>query len=106
MIELILSAALLCYSGECHPVLVGTQTPVGEYSLTYRPTRQRGYGGDVLVFHETAQAWYAIHRTWPGREALYGLPAARRAHISKGCINVPPALYERLTEATTLVVRP
>lgn len=107
MIEVLLASALLCFEGACHPVLVGKFTPAGEYQLDHQLTRLPGYGGDILTFKETARERYAIHRTWPGRERLYAAPTAARK-VTNGCINVQPALYDRLVASgvTQLTVRP
>jgi len=105
MIEVFLSAATICFGGMCYPALVGTQTPVGQFTVIHRPTRLPGYGGDVLVFHEDARYVYAVHRTWSGREQLYGTP---RRNITRGCINVQPEVYQRLVtccNGARLVIR-
>jgi hypothetical protein len=104
VIEVLLASALLCFEGACHPVLVGKGTPTGEFQLQHQATRLPGYGGDILTFKETAHERYAIHRTWRGRERLYKAPAAHRT-VTNGCINVEPALYERLVGATTVRIR-
>lgn len=96
MVEVILSAAMICFGGECHPVLSGRATPMGTFTVEHRATRQRGYGGDVLVFRDDGRGWYAIHRTWPGRERMYGDGPDRRRSVSLGCINVQPEVYDRL----------
>lgn len=60
-----------------------------------------GYGGDVLQFKETPTAWYGIHRTWllnpkqKRTERLKSDVIADRT-ITKGCVNVDPAVYEAL----------
>lgn len=112
-----LSKAVMCLATQCWPVLVGTTTPVGEYQLVQRLTADPGYGGDVLQFHETETLAYSIHRTWTlrpeeKREARYSHPNPRMRVISKGCINVEPAVYNQLAEMylsgslTTLIVKP
>ena len=107
MIEVTLSTALLCFAGACHPVIVGTQTPIGEFTIAQQFTKQRGYQGDVLLFHETSRAWYAIHRTWPGRERLYANASIYR-RVSLGCINVQPEVYDKLValSGAKLIIKP
>jgi hypothetical protein len=90
VITIDIAAALLCVAGTCHPVLVGQETPRGDFLLI--PTEQPGYGV-VLSFFETDTDRYAIHPTVPGRERLYAAPAGRRARVTAGCVNVPPALF-------------
>ncbi len=92
-----LAAATLCWNDQCVPALVGHDTPTGIYTLSPQPTHERGYGGDILLFKSTDTAWYAVHRTWPGRERLYKLPAERRRNVSMGCVNIEPASYAELS---------
>ncbi len=77
LVTLSLSAALLCFNGSCHRALVGDTTPTGTYPLTPQPTAQPGYRGDVLLFRADPDGWFAVHRTWPGREK--NVPLDRRA---------------------------
>lgn len=90
-----LAAAMICFAGACHPALVGNSTPRGEFSARHDMTRLPGFGGDVLTFHETQSARFAIHRTWAGRERLYDAPPGNRV-VTNGCINLQPAVYEAL----------
>lgn len=106
MIEVFLSLAILCMDGECHPILAGNMTPTGEFPLELRITKQRGFGGEILLFLDGREGWYAIHKTWPGREKMYGLPPEKRRHISHGCINVKPELYDALRLRSRVTVRP
>ena len=108
MIEVLLSSALICFGGECHPILAGKDTPLGEFDIEHRLTKQKGYGGDILLFADRPNGWFAIHRTWPGRERLYANASVYRRHISHGCINVQPEVYDKLValKAGTLVVKP
>lgn len=112
-----LSKALMCLATQCWPVLVGVDTPVGEFQLIQRLTADPGYGGDVLQFHETENLAFSIHRTWTlrpqeKREQRYSDPNPRMRVISKGCINVEPAVYNELAaqylsgSLTTLIVKP
>lgn len=114
MVLVNLTAATICFLGQCYPALVGKNTPVGEFQLTPRITQKAGYGGDVLQFLEKEYSVYAIHR-------VYLLnPAQRRAErlksddpadrlITNGCINIDPKVYDKLMEccshSTLTVVR-
>ena len=95
-----LAKALICFSGQCFPALVGPDTPTGDFQMHQLYTEQPGYGGDVLVFKEDSEQWFAVHRTYTldrarKRSELYGQDSRVR-HITKGCINVEPAVYEML----------
>jgi hypothetical protein len=89
--------------GECHPALVGHDTPVGQFQIVQRLTSQPGYGGDVLQFKETDNAWYAIHRVWtlsPKQKRVERLNSdnPKDRVITNGCVNVDPNVYERLKD--------
>lgn len=108
MIEVFLASATICFAGACHPALVGSTTPAGEFVLERQATRLPGYGGEILTFKETVTARFAIHRTWPGRERLYDRPNVARRTITKGCINVEPQVFAALLEccaASPVVIR-
>lgn len=85
----------------CYSALVGPSTPRGEFSMTLRLTQDPGYGGSVLQFHEDDHQVYAIHQTWTLRpsekrvERLASPDPAQRS-ITKGCVNIDPAVYRRL----------
>ena len=105
VVEVFLATALICFDGMCHEALVGRNTLRGEYVLRTQATAKRGYGGNVMVYRETHNALYAVHRTWPGREHLY---ARADRVVTNGCINVPPEVYDRLLaccDGATLLVR-
>ncbi len=113
MIEVLLGKALICFAGQCHPILSGYQTPVGAFELVERSTVQPGYGGAVLQFAETKYMVYAIHRVYTldrkvdrMKAIKFGEPAYR-ARITMGCINVEPSVYEALRAETDrrLVIR-
>jgi hypothetical protein len=97
----------------CHPILVGTETPSGEFQLTHYSTPDPGYGGDILVFKETRTDLYAIHRVLdiPGQQRLARIksPYARhRIMVTAGCINVEPEVFEELVKccyASNLIVK-
>ncbi|WP_448581342.1 hypothetical protein [Thermaurantiacus sp.] len=111
-ITLFLSAALLCTPAECFPALVGKDTPTGTFALHRRFVNARGFGGDVLQFHETDAHILAIHRVWLGKPSERRLerlqspdPQARR-NITNGCVNVMPEVYDKLLAAHTLEIKP
>lgn len=99
-----LSLATICFLGQCHPVLVGASTPIGQYHLTQRRVLSPGYGGDVLMFKEGVEDLFAIHRVWLGspvehrQERLESADPARRRGVTGGCINVTPEIYAQLVE--------
>lgn len=101
ILTLSLSKALLCSALQCWPALIGPSTPIGEFQLVQRYTLARGYGGDVLQFHETENSVVAIHRVWLGRESEHRRERLASSDpkdrvISKGCINVDEAVYDKL----------
>lgn len=108
MIVVDLALATICFlSGAeqvCHNALVGPSTPRGEFSLVQRLTKDPGYGGDVLQFAEDAKQVYAIHRVWtlkPEQKRLQRLVSGdpkQRNSITNGCINVDPAVYQKLMD--------
>lgn len=88
---------------ECHPVLVGGDTPRGQFTLNQRMTETPGYGGDVIQFRDDPNGVYAIHRVYllnPKEKRAERLrsfdPKVRR--ITRGCVNVDPTVYNRLLE--------
>lgn len=106
-----IALATLCIIGtgddptaeRCYPILVGPDTPKGEYHLKQRLVESPGYGGDVLQFKENDLYIYAIHRVWLGRpwekraERLKSNDVSRR-RITMGCINVDPAVYDEIID--------
>jgi hypothetical protein len=107
IVSITLATICFTYNGteECHPALLGknSATPVGEYTLQRRYTDTPGYGGDILQFHETANAVYAIHRVWllsPAQHRLERLKSdkVKDKFITSGCINVEPEVYEKLID--------
>jgi hypothetical protein len=104
-----LALATICFNyhgiDECHPVLLGKGigTPAGEYTLIQRYTSDPGYGGDVLQFKEDEKQVWAIHRIWlmiPQQHRMERINSKHIAdhYISGGCINVEPAVYEKLVD--------
>lgn len=103
MVIINLTLAVICFGSnmECHPILYGDKTPVGEFAMVVRVTPQVGYGGDVIQFHSKGDTIYAIHRLWTRspqqqREERIASPDLSRRKISNGCINVQPEVYEKL----------
>jgi hypothetical protein len=98
-----IAAALICFAGVCHPVLVGGDTPRGEFQLIHYTTPDPGYGGDILSFMETKTNLYCIHRVInvPGQQRPARLKSPdpkRRNKITGGCINVDPGVYDDLVK--------
>ena len=106
MVVVLLAKALICFSGQCYPVLAGYQTPVGTYELVERRTDKPGYGGSILQFAETNTSIFAIHRVYTldtridrATAIKFGTPIYR-SHITMGCINVEPSVYEALLHSS------
>lgn len=102
-ITLFLSSALLCVGQTCSPVLVGKDTPKGEFVLYQRLVSDPLYAGSVLQFKETEHYLYAIHRVWRGKpqeqrdKRIQSTDVSKR-FITSGCINVTEELYEKLLD--------
>lgn len=102
MVTVLLSKALICFSGFCYPALVGDNTPTGTYSMNQRYVVSDGYGGDVIKFRQVGKDVYAIHRVWEGkptqkrRERLSSRKVSDRIGVSSGCINVDEKVYDLL----------
>jgi hypothetical protein len=109
VIEVIITSAMLCFDGACHPVLVGRETPRGEYNLSLFLTKQRVYGGHVLAFAQDRAGVYAVHRPPSERRRnLLAFPAPMRVNVTDGCINVTDAVYDALVaccDGATIVIR-
>lgn len=115
IVDLLLATVCFTSQGlnQCHPVLIGKDTPRGEYQLVQRFTDDPGYGGDVLKFKETKDDIYAIHRVLTlnpkqrRRERLMSNDVAQR-QITMGCINVDEKVYDALVDCCSnskLIVR-
>jgi len=111
-ITVFLSKALLCVASQCFPALVGDATPVGTFKVTRADTDLPGYGGDVLMFSENAKTILAIHRVWllkPSEkrlERLFSDDPEQRRHVTNGCINIDPDLYDSLSDSDELDIIP
>jgi len=99
-----LALAVICFMGECHPALVGEDTPRGVFVLQHQATQVPGYGGDLLVFQEDRTRLWAIHRVYtavPSQRRVERLLSGRialRQGVTMGCVNVMPEVYARLVE--------
>lgn len=104
MVVVDLTMATICFLNSCYPALVGPDTPVGNFPMIQRMTQQAGYGGDVLQFKETNDAWYGVHRVWlmvPKEKRAERLASSNpndRVTITHGCINVAPDVYKKLVD--------
>lgn len=108
-----LSTAMICFLGQCHPVLLGDSLYPGKYPIVHARIEQPGYGGDVLAFgFRPDGVSLSVHRVWLGApsqrrlERLQG-PLEGRKGITGGCVNVDPAVYDALVDCCsdgTLIV--
>ena len=103
IIEIILTSALLCIDSVCDNVLVGKDTPVGDFVLIQRLVTDPLYKGSVIQFKETDDKVYAIHRIWLGRpnenrEKRLQSSNVKSRFITSGCVNVSDVLYEKLLD--------
>lgn len=96
-----IASAVICVASSCYPVLVGNDTPKGEYQLTHYSIEDKKYGGDILVFKIEGQDVYAIHRVIdvPSQQRPARLKSPYPKHrvtITYGCINVEPEVFQEL----------
>jgi hypothetical protein len=104
MVVVDLALAVICFGGQCHPALVGNNTPRGVFMLEHQATEEPGYGGDLLVFSEDRSHLWAIHRVYtavPSEhrvERLRSRQVALRQAVTHGCINVMPDVFARLVQ--------
>ena len=100
--------AEICMESDCRPVLIGKETPRGEYHLQLAKTDEAGYGGDVLVFKQDDTGTYAVHRIWtqkPSEKRLERIQQdAERRIITNGCINVDDETYNKLQQNSSLII--
>jgi hypothetical protein len=60
-----LALATICFSGQCHPALIGQQTPTGVFPQGHARVLDPVYGGDVLAYARRSDGRpLAIHRAW------------------------------------------
>lgn len=105
-----LALATACIGDTCFPVIVGRNTPVGQFSTYYAKTNQYGYSGEVLVFKETNTKIFAIHKPYssPSRPnyrtniLLNGSVSERK--ISNGCINIPTDIFDKNKQTINQVI--
>ncbi len=98
-----LALATICFAGQCHPILVGPETPKGSYQLEHFTTQDPRFGGDVLVFDVKNNVIFAIHRLIevPGQNRARRIQSAFASHrrnVTGGCINVENYVFEKLLE--------
>lgn len=117
MVIIDLLLATVCFTSQgvhqCHPVLIGNETPRGEFQLVQRLTDDAGYGGDVLKFKETDDYVFAIHRvltTNPKQKRRERLKSSKVSDriITLGCVNVDEKVYDELVDCCSndkLVIR-
>lgn len=97
------AAAIICFASACHPVLVGNETPRGEFKLERYAISDPRYGGDLLVFKQDETGIFAIHRVLdvPGQQRLARIRspyASHRITVTMGCANVTPEVYKELVD--------
>lgn len=104
MVLVDLATASICFLSQCYPALIGPDTPTGEFRLEQVRTQEAGYGGDVILFKETQNSIFAIHRVWllnPKQNRLQRLTSgniSERLVTTLGCINVMPDVYDKLVD--------
>jgi hypothetical protein len=104
MIVVSLAMASICFTGSCYPALIGDNTPAGTFSLSQQRILDPGYGGDILVYQESREYLWAIHRVYTLNpqerrvERLHSRRADQRRSITNGCINVMPDVYRKLVD--------
>jgi hypothetical protein len=101
----------LCFNtDDCVNVLVGKETPLGEYPLVRSITSTKGYGGEVLAFNRGESGIYAIHRVWTQNPKERRLERIRSSDsndriITKGCINVDDSTYNKLKYYNKVIIK-
>lgn len=96
-----LASAVICFNSQCHPALIGRDTPIGTFPLVHARVLEPGYGGDLLVFAQRRDITYAIHRVYhvPSQRRelrLDSLDPYMRTDVTHGCVNIKPATYDEL----------
>ena len=97
-----IAAAVLCIAQQCFPVLIGKDTPVGEFTVIKREVLDPNYRGHILQFKETENEVFAIHRIWNGKPQQKRFSRIKSNNpsdrfITGGCVNVEDDLFELLT---------
>jgi hypothetical protein len=98
-----IAAALICFSSTCYPVLVGKDTPTGQFQFTNYSTKEPGYGGNILLFKRENNMLFAVHRVLdlPGQQRPARLKSPNPAHrmtVTAGCVNVEPEVFDMLVD--------
>ena len=94
---------------DCFPVLIGKETPKGTFNLNIYITNRKGYGGEVLGFHQRGKELFAVHRVWLGnpsekRDARIKSDEVADRLITNGCINISEEGYLRTRNMLVLKV--
>jgi hypothetical protein len=113
MVTVQLGLAIICFAQSCFSALIGQNTPIGEFQIEHKETSAFGYGGDILLFKETDNSVFAIHRVINfniEQRRLERLQSDSNLDrkITDGCINVMPDVYEELVKccnSDTLIIK-
>ena len=94
---------------DCFPVLIGKETPKGTFNLSIYTTNRKGYGGEILGFHQRGKELFAVHRVWLGnpsekRDARIKSNEVADRLITNGCINISEEGYLRTRNMLVLKV--
>ena len=97
MITIIISKALLCISHiGCYPVLIGYNTPIGEYNIQHVIVENNNKREDVLMIKESSPGRIvAIHVT-PNSKREMLLDEQSKEKVTMGCVNVSKELFDYL----------
>ena len=115
MIEIVvsLSAATICFLSQCHPVLVGRETPTGVFPLQHVKVTDPYYAedpysreiGDGLAFAKDEKGVpFMVHRVYLGkpsqeRDKRIASPiVSYRKNITDGCVNVSRPVFRSLLD--------
>ncbi len=94
MIKVIISKALLCIAHVgCYPVLIGHNTPVGDYTMTHVILENSGKREDVLMIKESSPGRIIAIHTPPNAHRKQLLDEQSTAKVTLGCINVSNELF-------------
>ena len=61
MVLVDLATATICFLSQCYPVLIGTDTPTGEFRLEQVRTQEAGYGGGGGPFLKKKKSLNFLH---------------------------------------------
>ena len=97
MIKVIISKALLCIAHVgCYPVLIGHNTPVGDYTMTHVILENSGKREDVLMIKESSPGRIIAIHTPPSDNRKRLLSNHSTEKVTLGCINVTEELFNYL----------